>query len=101
MLSLSSATSPVRGLFDSPTMPQAHTTNSSSSKKRKLQAGGSERPTKQSKKITSYFPPLYRVPSGLKDNESEPVPLNGEQKRVLEMVVNDGKNVFFTGAAGA
>jgi hypothetical protein len=28
------------------------------------------------------------------------VPLNDEQKRVLEMVVDEGKNVFFTGAAG-
>jgi len=26
--------------------------------------------------------------------------LNDEQKRVLEMVIKDGKNVFFTGAAG-
>lgn len=82
-------------------MPQAHTTKSSSSKKRKLQVGGSDRPTKQSKKITSYFQPLYRVPSGLKEDESEPVPLNGEQRKVLEMVVDEGKNIFFTGAAGA
>lgn len=28
------------------------------------------------------------------------MPLNDEQKRVLEMVVDEGKNVFFTGAAG-
>jgi hypothetical protein len=28
------------------------------------------------------------------------MPLNDEQRRVMEMVVDEGKNVFFTGAAG-
>jgi len=33
--------------------------------------------------------------------ESREAPLNDEQRRVLEMVVDQGKNIFFTGAAGA
>jgi len=73
---------------------------SSSSKKRKSGGDDSERPAKQSKKIDSYFAQLYPVSSNSKESESQPVPLNDEQKRVLEMVVDEGKNVFFTGAAG-
>ena len=56
---------------------------------------------KQSRKISSYFLPLHHAPSRLEENENQPVPLNGEQRKVLEMVVDEGKNVFFTGAAGA
>ena len=73
---------------------------SSSSKKRKSGGDDSERPAKQSKKIDGYFSQLYPVSSNSKESESQPVPLNDEQKRVLEMVVDEGKNVFFTGAAG-
>jgi hypothetical protein len=79
-------------------MPQANNTGPSSLKKRKLQAGGSDRPMK---KITSYFQPLHRVTLGLKEKESQAAPLNSEQKKVLEMVVDEGRNLFFTGAAGA
>lgn len=83
-----------------PKTPQANASKPSSSKKRKSDTSDSDRPTKQSKKISSYFSPLYHVSSSPKENESRPVPLNDEQKRVLEMVVDEGKNVFFTGAAG-
>jgi hypothetical protein len=73
----------------------------SSSKKRKSDGNESDRPAKKSKRIDSYFAQLYPVSSNPKESESQPVPLNDEQKRVLEMVVDEGKNVFFTGAAGA
>lgn len=82
------------------TTPQGSASTPSSSKKRKSDGSDSERPTKQSKKIDSYFSQLYPVSSNSKESESQPMPLNDEQKRVLEMVVNEGKNVFFTGAAG-
>jgi len=84
-------------------MPATPWTNASkppSSRKRKSDEIGLDRPTKQSKKINDYFPQLYPVSSNSKESESQPVPLNDEQKRVLEMVVDKGKNVFFTGAAG-
>jgi hypothetical protein len=80
---------------------KANESKPSSSKKRKADAGGSGWPTKQSRKISSYFLPLHRASSGPEENESQPVPLNNEQRKVLEMVVEGGKNVFFTGAAGA
>ena len=83
-----------------PTTPQGNTLKPSSSKKRKSDASDSNRPAKRSKKISGYFSPLYPVSSNSKQSENQPVPLNDEQKRVMEMVVDEGKNVFFTGAAG-
>ena len=83
-----------------PATLQGNASKPPSSKKRKSDASGSGRPAKQSKKISSYFSPLYPVSSNPKEAESRPVPLNEEQKKVLEMVVDEGKNVFFTGAAG-
>jgi len=56
---------------------------------------------KQSKKINDYFSPLHPVSSSLKEAECQSVSLGTEQKKVLEMVVDKRKNVFFTGAAGA
>lgn len=84
-----------------PTTPQGNASKPSSSKKRKSDASGSDRPAKQSKKISNYFSPLYPVSSNPKESENRLTPLNDEQRRVLEMVVDEGKNVFFTGAAGA
>lgn len=81
-------------------IPRANASKPSSSKKRKSEEGDSGRPTKQPKKIDTYFSQLYPVSSNPKESESQPVPLNDEQKRVLEMVVDEGKSVFFTGAAG-
>lgn len=83
-----------------PTTPQENASKPSSSKKRKLDTNDSDRPAKQSKKISSYFSPLYPVSSNPKEGDNQPMPLNDEQKRVMEMVVEEGKNVFFTGAAG-
>ena len=83
-----------------PTTLEPNSSKPSSSKKRKSDATDSGRPAKLSKKIDKYFSPLYPVSSNAKVSESQPVPLNDEQKRVLEMVVDEGKNVFFTGAAG-
>lgn len=83
-----------------PTSSPDDASTPSSSKKRKSDGSDSERPAKQSRKISSYFSQLYPVSSNSKESESQPVPLNDEQKRVLEMVVDEGKNVFFTGAAG-
>jgi hypothetical protein len=83
-----------------PTTALGNASKPSSSKKRKSDGGDSDKPAKQSKKIDSYFSQLYPVSSNPKESESQPVPLNDEQKRVLEMVVDEGKNVFFTGAAG-
>ena len=82
------------------TTPRSSASTPSSSKKRKSVESNSDRPAKQSKKIDSYFPRLYPVSSNPEDNGTQGVPLNDDQKRVLEMVVNEGKNVFFTGAAG-
>ena len=84
-----------------PTTPKSNASKPSSSKKRKSDATDSARPAKQSKKIHNYFSPLYPVSSNPKESESRPMPLNDEQRRVMEMVVDEGKNVFFTGAAGA
>jgi len=83
-----------------PATPRANASKPSSSRKRKSDEIDSDRPTKQPKKIDNYFSQLYPVSSNSKESESQPVPLNDEQKRVLEMVVDEGKNVFFTGAAG-
>lgn len=84
-------------------MPKASLSNAprpSSSKKRRPDGANSNKPTKNSQKITNYFPQLYPLPSGSNQSENQPVPLNDEQKAVLDMVVDQGKNVFFTGAAG-
>ena len=83
-----------------PATPRASASKPSSSRKRKSDGNDSDRPTKQPKKIDNYFSQLFPVSSNSKESESQPVPLNDEQKRVLEMVVDEGKNVFFTGAAG-
>lgn len=83
-----------------PATSRANASKPSSSKKRKSEEGDSGRPKKQPKKIDNYFSQLYPVSSSPKESESQPVSLNDEQKRVLEMVVCEGKNVFFTGAAG-
>jgi hypothetical protein len=83
-----------------PTTPKSNASKPSSSKKRKSDAADSNRPAKQSKKIDSYFLPLYPVFPNKKEGEKLPIPLNDEQRRVMEMVVDEGKNVFFTGAAG-
>ena len=81
-------------------MPRANTSSTLPSKKRKSDASGSRKPTKQSKKINDYFLPLDPVSTSSKEAKSQGVPLNEEQRTVLEMTVDEGKSVFFTGAAG-
>ncbi len=59
---------------------------------------------KRRRTLDAFFPPLVNVRASDKANDStgarELVSLNEEQVAVLHMVVEDGKNVFFTGAAG-
>lgn len=83
-----------------PTTSSNNASGPSSSKKRKSDHSGSNRPAKYSRPIDSYFLRTYPVSSNSKESGSQSVPLNDAQKRVLEMVVDEGKNVFFTGAAG-
>jgi hypothetical protein len=82
-----------------PTTPPTNASAPSSSKKRKSVEGNYGKPAKQLK-IDNYFSQLYPVSSGPKDCGTQGVPLNDGQKRVLDMVVDEGKSVFFTGAAG-
>ena len=87
-------------------MLSATTTNS---KKRKstggLDASGKNDDTsnKRRRTLDAFFAPQVTVKSPTKDSKcfSEVVALNTEQRRVLQMVVDEGKNVFFTGPAGA
>lgn len=70
-------------------------------KKRKSDAGPKPGPSKVSRQtLDSFFAPRISVSSGNK-KEVNLVTLNEEQRRVLRMVVEEGKNVFFTGSAGA
>jgi hypothetical protein len=78
--------------------------------KRKLQGAlPSDRSTKQQKStIDAFFSPKVsvRLGSGLDgvtggaEDKVLDVVLSDEQVRVLKMVVDGGKNVFFTGSAG-
>ena len=51
-----------------------------------------------SRPLESYFAPRVAIPYG-NQKETQLVTLNEEQRTVLRMVVNEGKNVFFTGSA--
>ncbi|KAH9931540.1 PIF1-like helicase-domain-containing protein [Fomitopsis serialis] len=54
--------------------------------------------------LDSFFSPQVPVSSSSKGDPDagarDSVALNDEQRKVLRMVVDEGKNVFFTGAAG-
>ena len=85
------------------------TTATTNTKKRKS-TGGLDAPGKQDdssnkrrKTLDAFFAPQVTVKSPTKDSKAftEVVALNTEQRRVLQMVVDEGKNVFFTGPAGA
>ena len=58
---------------------------------------------KRRKTLDSFFTPQVTIASPNKQDKGsyEVLTLNTEQQRVLQMVVHEGKNVFFTGAAGA
>lgn len=76
----------------------------SSSLKRKaskaLEAGPSGKKLKST--IESFFSPNVPLPKKSSDNPTAPshAALNPDQTRVLRMVIDEGKSVFFTGAAG-
>lgn len=82
-----------------PATPQANTSKPAFSKKRKPDTADSSRPMKQSK-IDGFFPKRNLGSSDLGGSERRLVVLDDEQERVLKMVIDEGKNVFFTGAAG-
>ena len=78
--------------------------------KRKSQgAPPSSRNAKQPKTIDAFFSPKVSVRlgcglDGITGDTKEKVldvVLSDEQVKVLKMVVDEGKNVFFTGSAGA
>ncbi|TBU30429.1 hypothetical protein BD311DRAFT_226934 [Dichomitus squalens] len=58
---------------------------------------------KRRRTLDSFFTPQVSISSPTKQEKGscEIVALNTEQRRVLQMVVDEGKNVFFTGAAGS
>ncbi|KAI0649793.1 hypothetical protein C8Q79DRAFT_348391 [Trametes meyenii] len=65
--------------------------------------GASERTDKRRRTLDTFFLPQVAVKSTVERGENatcEHVSLNQEQVRVLQMVVQEEKNVFFTGAAG-
>ncbi|KAJ7047809.1 hypothetical protein C8F04DRAFT_22854 [Mycena alexandri] len=73
------------------------------SKKRKSEGAlPSKRPVKQPRRtIDSFFSPQVLAPaSSTNDNDRKLVSLNAEQNAILRQVVDEGKNVFFTGSAG-
>ncbi|KAI1792662.1 PIF1-like helicase-domain-containing protein [Ganoderma leucocontextum] len=58
---------------------------------------------KRRKTLDAFFAPQVTMKSPTKEGKvsMEVVALNTEQRRVLQMVVDEGKNVFFTGPAGS
>ena len=83
--------------------------STTSTKKRKATGGhgaagkeDAEARNKRRKTLEAFFAPQVACPSSSKNEKSptERVALNSEQTRVLQMVVEEGKSVFFTGAAG-
>ncbi|KAJ7672820.1 hypothetical protein B0H17DRAFT_173885 [Mycena rosella] len=78
-------------------------TTPTASKKRKSEGGStSKRPAKQPRQtLDSFFSPLVLAPaSSSNDDDRKMVSLNAEQNAILRQVVDEGKNVFFTGSAG-
>ena len=51
--------------------------------------------------IEQFFKPLVPVSAHVDVAESGSVQLNEDQRRILSLVVEQGKSVFFTGSAGA
>ncbi|KAF5391863.1 hypothetical protein D9757_001833 [Collybiopsis confluens] len=72
--------------------------------KRKLLLSDDSQSIKKKSKgtIHSFFSPQVPLSGRNYDSSTDPthVALNAEQTRVLRMVIDEGKNVFFTGAAG-
>ena len=76
----------------------------SNSRKRKSDSSISSSKSGLNKKprqtLDAFFAPRVSVLSG-NSKEKNLVTLNEEQRKVLRLVVDEGKNVFFTGSAGA
>ncbi|KAL1948347.1 hypothetical protein VTO73DRAFT_12422 [Trametes versicolor] len=84
-------------------------TKTTNTRKRKSTGGiddgksAADASNKRRRTLDTFFSPLVTIPSiGGKDSgiPHEQVSLNAEQVRVLQMVVQEEKSVFFTGAAG-
>jgi hypothetical protein len=88
--------------------PMSKSTTKQGTKRKSKDALPGARSTKQPKTIDSFFSPKVsvRLGSGLdgvtgtSEDKVLDVVLSDEQVRVLRMVVDEGKNVFFTGSAG-
>lgn len=88
--------------------PMSKSTTKKGTKRKSKDALPGARSTKQPKTIDSFFSPKVsvRLGSGLdgvtgtSEDKVLDVVLSDEQVRVLRMVVDEGKNVFFTGSAG-
>jgi len=78
---------------------QSGESSKSSSSKKKKSSGDADQPKNQTK-ISDFFSPSCPLSWSAVASENRSVPLNDEQIKVLDMVVNRGKNIFFTGAAG-
>ena len=72
----------------------------SNSRKRKSDCSISSSNKKPRQTLDTFFAPRVSVPSG-NSKERNLVTLDEEQRKVLRLVVDEGKSVFFTGSAGA
>jgi hypothetical protein len=50
--------------------------------------------------ITSFFAPVVSLPKATGSAKPPDVNLDPEQSKVWQMIIEEEKNVFFTGAAG-
>lgn len=75
-------------------------TTSTNARKRKSE--GDVPDAKRQRTMDAFFTPRVQAAGCPKDDKEarQNVGLNTEQNKVLNMVVDDGKSVFFTGAAG-
>lgn len=84
------------------------TTTTTNTRKRKSTGGldasrkQDDSSNKRRKTLDAFFAPQVTIRSPEKEGKQaiEAVSLNAEQRRVLQMVVQEGKSVFFTGPAG-
>jgi ATP-dependent DNA helicase PIF1 len=83
-------------------MPPTNPSTTNNNKRKSASSASSSKPGSVKvprKTLDSFFAPRVSVSSGNK-KETNVVTLNDEQRMVLNMVVDEGKNVFFTGSAG-
>ena len=80
--------------------PSGLKATTSNSRKRKSDCSISPSNKKPRQTLDAFFAPRVSVPSG-NSKERNLVTLDEEQRKVLRLVVDEGKSVFFTGSAGA